>query len=172
MTEWRAADLIRRIKVEETAERYVDRHKAFDLAIKALEEIQQYREIGTVEELKKLKESNLSGLELAMIAVSIEKLEQYEDLEKQGKLLKLPCAVGDEVWYIDKYADLYTEIVRGVVDGYLWYRTCGFALNIVWDKPIMGHFGYKRKEMPFLEIDKTVFLTKESAEAALKEMSE
>ncbi|MDE7331230.1 MAG: hypothetical protein K2O16_03165 [Lachnospiraceae bacterium] len=70
MTEWRAADLIRRIKVEETAERYVDRHKAFDLAIKALEEIQQYREIGTVEELKKLKESNLSGLELAMIAAT------------------------------------------------------------------------------------------------------
>lgn len=90
MTEWRAADLIRRIKVEETAERYVDRHKAFDLAIKALEEIQQYREIGTVEELRKLKESNLSGLELAMIAVSVEKLKQYEDLEKQGNLLKNP----------------------------------------------------------------------------------
>lgn len=72
------------------------------------------------------------------------KLGEYENLEEQGKLLKLPCAVDSEVWYIDKYADLSIEIVRGVVDGYLWYRSCGFALNIVWDKPIMGHFGYKR----------------------------
>lgn len=33
----RAIDLIRRIKTEETHERYIDRHKAFDLAISALE---------------------------------------------------------------------------------------------------------------------------------------
>lgn len=33
-----AIDLIRRIKTEETHERYVDRHKAFALAIQALEE--------------------------------------------------------------------------------------------------------------------------------------
>lgn len=32
-----AIDLIKRIKTEETHERYIDRHKAFDLAIKALE---------------------------------------------------------------------------------------------------------------------------------------
>lgn len=96
--------------------------------------------------------------------------ENYKNLEEQGKLLKLPCAVDSEVWYIDKYANLYIDIVRGVVDGYLWYRTCGFALNVIWDKPIMGHFGYKRKEMPFSEIGKTVFLTKDEAESALKEL--
>ena len=33
----RAIDLLRRIKTEETHERYIDRHKAFDLAISALE---------------------------------------------------------------------------------------------------------------------------------------
>lgn len=33
----RAIDLIRRIKTEETHERRIDRHKAFDLAINALE---------------------------------------------------------------------------------------------------------------------------------------
>ena len=33
----RAIDLIRRIKTEETHEREIDRHKAFDLAISALE---------------------------------------------------------------------------------------------------------------------------------------
>ena len=37
MTNDRAIDLIRRIKTEETHEREIDRHKAFDLAISALE---------------------------------------------------------------------------------------------------------------------------------------
>lgn len=40
----------------ETAERYVDRHKAFDLAIKALQEIQQYQTIGTVDECREAME--------------------------------------------------------------------------------------------------------------------
>ncbi len=100
----------------------------------------------------------------------LERLAYYEDLEEQGLLPKFPCKVDSEVWYIDKYADLDIEIVRGVVDGYLWFRTCGFALNVVWDKPIMGHFGYKRKEVPFSEIGKTVFLTQAKAEEALKRM--
>lgn len=100
----------------------------------------------------------------------IERLAHYEELQERGRLMEFPCNVDSEVWYIDKYGDACTEIVRGVVDGYLWFRTCGFALNVVFDKPIMGHFGYKRKEMPFSEIGKTVFLAKEEAEAALKKM--
>lgn len=117
MTEWRAADLIKRIKVEETAERYVDRHKAFDLAIKALEEIQQYREIGSVEELRELKESNLSGLELAMIAISVEKLKKYEDLEKQGMLLKNPQELKNSILgRMKEFMDEYRSYSKSSVD--------------------------------------------------------
>lgn len=49
---YRAIDIIKRIKTEETHERYVDRHKAFDLAIQALEKVQEYEKIGTVEECR------------------------------------------------------------------------------------------------------------------------
>ena len=49
---YRAIDVIKQIKIEETHERYVDKHKAFDMAISALEEIQQYRALGTVEEIE------------------------------------------------------------------------------------------------------------------------
>lgn len=56
MKEWQAIDLIKKIKNVETAERYIDRHKAFGMAIKALEEIQQYRAIGTVEECREARE--------------------------------------------------------------------------------------------------------------------
>lgn len=101
---------------------------------------------------------------------TFEKLGQYEDLEEKGRLVKLPCKFGDEVWYIDTDESIYTtEIVRGVVEGYIWFRTCGFALNVVWDRPIMGHFAYCRKEMPFSEIGKSIFLTQEQAEQALKQ---
>lgn len=102
----------------------------------------------------------------------VEKLAEYENLEEQGLLLKLPCKMGSEVWYIDKYGNGFpTKIVRGTVDGLLWFRTCGFALNCVWNNPIMGHFAYCRREMPFSEIGNSVFLTQEEAEQALKEIS-
>ena len=32
----------------------------------------------------------------------LEKLAHYEDLEEQGRLVELPCAVGDTVWLIEK----------------------------------------------------------------------
>lgn len=49
----------------------------YDLAIQALEEIQQYRAIGTVEELKTLKENNLTALEMADLWCVLEDLKRY-----------------------------------------------------------------------------------------------
>lgn len=44
----------------------------------AIEEFQQYRALGTVEELKIMKESALSGLELLNIWAALERLKKYE----------------------------------------------------------------------------------------------
>ena len=52
----RAIDIIKRIKIEETHGRYIDRHKAFDLAIQALGKVQKFEAIGNIEEFKALKE--------------------------------------------------------------------------------------------------------------------
>ena len=101
----------------------------------------------------------------------IEKLARLEDLQEQGMLLELPCAAGSDIWYIDKSEGI-PGIVRGVVDGYRWYRTCGFALDVVWDRPIMGNFIYVRQEMPFSDIGKVAFLSREEAEEALKRMED
>lgn len=52
---------------------------AINMAIQALEEIQQYRAIGTVEELKELKYNGaFSGIELANIAASLAELQKYQ----------------------------------------------------------------------------------------------
>ena len=57
-----------------------EKHNAvLDMAIKALEEIQQYRAIGTVEELKTMKENGaFTGVELASLACMQMKLKDYQ----------------------------------------------------------------------------------------------
>ncbi len=53
--------------------------QAFNIAIKALEEVQQYRAIGTMEELQTMKEhGGFTGVELANIAAMQMKLKEYE----------------------------------------------------------------------------------------------
>ena len=50
----------------------------FKTAIQALEEIQQYRAIGTVEELKSMKENGaFTGVELAQLAAMQMRLKEY-----------------------------------------------------------------------------------------------
>ncbi len=41
------------------------------------------------------------------------KLGEYEDLEEQGKLLKLPCAVGDTVYVIPSKTNYELNILNG-----------------------------------------------------------
>lgn len=55
-----------------------DRKEALYMAIVAIKEIQKYRSIGTLEELKQLKENGaFTGMELAQIAVMQMELKKY-----------------------------------------------------------------------------------------------
>lgn len=79
-----------------------------------------------------------------------EKLDEYEDLDEQGKLLKLPVAEGDTV-----------HVLR--IDNLTYMMTNKKIWGIIEEKFEIRHFDC---------IGKTVFLTRGEAEAALKEMSE
>ncbi len=59
---------------------YAGRKEKAETIIKGFEELEQYRELGTVREVKTLKESSMTGLELAKIAVMIQKLKKYEEI--------------------------------------------------------------------------------------------
>ena len=72
----------------------------------------------------------------------IEKLGKYEDLEEQGRLVKLPCKVGDDVYYI---LGIPNETPCTI-------DKCTFDLSDI------------------NKIGKTLFLTKSEAEAKLKEL--
>lgn len=87
------------------------------------------------------------------LAEWLEKLAEYEDLEEQGKLLKLPCNIGDFVFFINKY-----ELIE-------LYKIVSFNVDI--------DGVYCASSRRFCRIDdfgKTVFLTREEAEAALKKL--
>ena len=73
----------------------------------------------------------------------VEKLAEYEDLEEQGLLIKLPCELGTPLYYISEPPGITPFIVSGIK----------FRLDD------LKRFG------------RDFFLTKEDAEAALKQRS-
>ena len=103
---------------------------------------------------------------------SVDKLAEYEDLEEQNELLKLPCAVGDIIWDIDFGRPCGYEVTGfsfGSLNDDDWEEEKVLDKVVVYytnsNGSITGTFAVS-------EIGKSVFLIKEEAEAALKEMSE
>lgn len=97
-----------------------------------------------------------------------EQLKRYEDLEQQKKLLKLPCAVGDTVWDIDFGRPIGYEVTGfsfGSMDYDDWEEGRVLDQVVVYYTndcgSITGSFAVS-------EMGKTVFLTREAAEAALR----
>ncbi len=95
-----------------------------------------------------------------------DKLEGYEGLEEQGKLLKLPCAVGDKVWDND-FGKPCSYTVTGFSIGKI-----GDEENDI-DELEMYYRNWNDSiccSCAVSEIGKTVFLTREEVEVALKEL--
>lgn len=98
----------------------------------------------------------------------LQKLAEYEDLETQGKLIKLPCKVGDTVYtniakqglYMRKNKRPYTcKIVFIGLNGD--YDNC--YVNVIYENGSMLSF-------KFADFGKTLFLTRQEAEEALARM--
>lgn len=76
----------------------------------------------------------------------------------RNKFVELPCMVGDTV-YVKMQFGGYAE---GLVRDYSYFITCGFCVVVTGDK-------FCKQNIPFSEFGKTIFLTSEEAEKALKE---
>ena len=88
------------------------------------------------------------------------KLKEYEDLEEQGRLLKLPCRVGDTVYGISM-GKIITLIVNEIS---IFYMKGEKIINVKCQNDDMF------RNYIETEFGKTVFLTKSEAEAKLKEL--
>ena len=80
------------------------------------------------------------------------KLQEYEDLEEQGGLVKLPCKVGDTVYIIIAKSISKQKVKEIIIDGYgIKFKT-------------------NRRMFGLCDVFHTVFLTRPEAEAKLKEL--
>lgn len=94
-----------------------------------------------------------------------EKLKEYEDLEGQGMLIKLPCKVGDVVYaYCNEFGILEYEVDSIVIDKHITYQ-CSAYSEPIGDCPSEC---LDEIEPDISDFGKTVFLTKSKAE--LKEL--
>ena len=97
------------------------------------------------------------------------KLKEYEDLEEQGRLIKLPCKVGDTIWDNDcgrpcSYtitAFSFGECEEYICEPVTTKKAVFYYANS--SGSITGSFAES-------EIGKSVFLNKSEAEAKLKEL--
>lgn len=92
---------------------------------------------------------------------------QYRKLEEQGLLIKLPCKVGDTVYFITKELDIVKGISRKVIDEYIVTEIRGNKYNPLWYMSSSERCVHR--DFHPTEIGKTVFLTREEAEKALEE---
>lgn len=112
--------------------------------------------------------------EMKIVHKALKTLAEYENAEKQGLLLRLPCTVGTSYWTFDSQYWIEEEKCKGCehyfgcdtetfCDADEYYPKCTqivkkVFLNNLEIVSLMNRFG------------KTVFLTKEEAEQALAEM--
>ena len=112
------------------------------------------------------------------------KLKKYEDAEEQGLLLRLPCNVGDTVYYVDSTIlpidNKIPTYFQGRVVSFRFAKRNWMKIDV---KTKWLHEGIDDETGPesdYIEceknftillsmIGKTVFLTREEAEAKLKE---
>lgn len=109
------------------------------------------------------------------LRTALEKLADYEDLEEQGLLVRLPCKVGDTVWVVtspinvfgyDEYdGDAEYEVYESFLSSVSYYAS-GEQFRIyakVTNSFIVAYF----RECDFGE---SIFLTREEAVNKLEEM--
>ena len=82
----------------------------------------------------------------------LEELQHYKDLEEQGRLIELPCKVGDTVYYI---TGIHNTLIKPTKVEEVYFGDV-FAVHV------------STQNTSFTLVEGEFFLTKEEAEAALK----
>ncbi len=119
-----------------------------------------------IDRLAAYEDTELTPMEIKSLweewQVNLTCLDRYRKAESEGRLIVLPCKVGDTVWFAGWHDDYQREILKEL-------RVQGISLSPNADGIILHFGGYPVFNATDSEIGKTIFLTREEAEAALKE---
>lgn len=112
-----------------------------------------YEDTGlTPGEVKSMQEKHFSGLEMAKLHSALMELKKYQEADRAGQLLVLPCKVGDTVYFALLGSIIEKQVFSIVSFSNSTRIYCG------------GTSEYFRPE----DIGKTFFLTREAADRALE----
>lgn len=165
-------------------------NKSLEIALLALDQVLTFR-AELLQKTQQLEEANGTVDDLKIIIGEIgERLSRYRTAEKEGRLVELPCKVGDTVYIVkENYFDCgncvhgneahYCEKINRVCCD-LEDRHCPHSIeeHIVrgfeiaekdkkWHASQPGEWGYEGLEH-FMGIDGECYFTPESAQAALE----
>lgn len=110
---------------------------------------------------------HIEAIEVATQA--LEKLQVYKNLEEQGRLVKLPCKVGDTVWQIMVVGIQGKNIQYGIFKAVVTKISVDYQMNFLLSTITEDGERY-RNEVTSTAIGETMFFTKSEAEAKLKEL--
>lgn len=94
----------------------------------------------------------------------VKKLVEYENLEEQGRLIKLPCKVGDVVYFAHHDRVISSEVLSAKYHAEAENHGVFIRERLTIDVEGVS------AEIDFGDIGKTVFLTESEAEEKLKEL--
>ena len=106
-------------------------------------------------------------VEKTTLQEAIDRLAYYKDMEEQGRLVVLPCKVGDTVYITEPRFynyELHEGVQKGICEGYTMHDEYGWVVKVKLEKGEPHTLYYYN----FSKFGKTVFLTREEAEQALK----
>ena len=103
------------------------------------------------------------------VAEYLRKLKDYEDAEEQGRLVKLPCKVGDTVWQIMVVGVQGKNIKYGIFKAVVTTISVDYQMNFLISTITEDEERY-RNEVTSTAIGETMFFTKSESEAKLKEL--
>lgn len=131
-----------------------------------LDRLVAYEDTGlTPEEIKApFTEDAMINLAAQAMGVEPSRLRELAAADKDGRVVVLPCKVGDTVWIVGAVRKLYSAKVRTFF--------CGHTSAVRGDD-YDGHIHMIRTtecDIPMQKFGKTVFLSREEAEKALQEM--
>ena len=102
----------------------------------------------------------------------IKKLAHYEDLEEQGRLIELPCKVGDTVYVVGTKCLEHKEPTEKWCETHDCYECIYDKEYTVFERIANEYTLYELvlSKCAFFKLNKNTFLTKEEAEAKLSEL--
>lgn len=115
--------------------------------------LKAYEDMGlTPEEIKSMKDEHFSGLEMAKLHSALMELKKYQEADRDGRLVVLPCKVGDTVYR------LFAGNPDNPVIATLKINTVTEAVKLIGKMGMHKYIG--------------TFLTREEAEKALEAMKD